>query len=62
MVYLHPWQVDVKQSRLKRSWKSELRRRFNLKTTMEKLRRLLIEFRFKPLSNLLAGPDAAKSA
>ncbi len=62
MVYLNPWELDVKQPRIKRSWKAELRHRVNLKTAMEKLRGLLIEFRFKPLSSLVAAPDAAKAA
>ena len=53
MVYVHPWEVDVEQPRLKGSWKSELRHRINLDTTLTKLRGLLTEFKFKPLSTLL---------
>jgi len=55
MVYVHPWELDVEQPRLKGSWRSELRHRINLDSTEEKLRGLLREFKFKPLSKLLAA-------
>lgn len=62
MVYLHPWEIDVEQPRLKGSWQSELRHRVNLKTTMGKLRGLLLEFKFKPLSTLLTASNTDRAA
>jgi polysaccharide deacetylase family protein (PEP-CTERM system associated) len=52
MIYVHPWEIDVEQPRLKGSWKSEIRHYINVKSTMPKLRGLLTEFKFKPLSVL----------
>jgi polysaccharide deacetylase family protein (PEP-CTERM system associated) len=53
MIYIHPWEIDVDQPRLKGSWKSEIRHYINIRSTISKLRGLLTEFKFKPLSALL---------
>jgi polysaccharide deacetylase family protein (PEP-CTERM system associated) len=53
MIYIHPWEIDVEQPRLKGSWKSEIRHYINIRSTMPKLQGLLTEFKFKPLSVLL---------
>jgi polysaccharide deacetylase family protein (PEP-CTERM system associated) len=52
MIYVHPWEIDAEQPRLKGSWKSEIRHYINIRSTMPKLRGLLTEFKFKPLSVL----------
>ncbi len=52
MIYVHPWEIDAEQPRLKGSWKSEIRHYINVRSTMPKLRGLLTEFKFKPLSAL----------
>lgn len=44
--YIHPWEVDPDQPRLKSRWKSWLRHYRNLHTTESKLNRLLQIFRF----------------
>ncbi len=52
--YLHPWEVDPRQPRVKTGWKSRLRHYTNLEHTAARLRRLLGEFRFAPLRTVLA--------
>jgi polysaccharide deacetylase family protein (PEP-CTERM system associated) len=57
MVYLHPWEIDTDQPRLRGGWKSRARHYINLHTTMPKLKSLLSEFSFGPVSSqLAAGP------
>jgi polysaccharide deacetylase family protein (PEP-CTERM system associated) len=51
--YLHPWEIDTYQPRLNGRWLSQIRHYINLKSTMPKLKTLLSEFRFKPLSEFL---------
>jgi polysaccharide deacetylase family protein (PEP-CTERM system associated) len=51
--YLHPWEVDPGQPRVKVGWKSRLRHYTNLQQTAARLRELLAEFRFAPLRTVL---------
>jgi polysaccharide deacetylase family protein (PEP-CTERM system associated) len=51
--YLHPWEIDTHQPRLNGQWLSRIRHYINLKSTMPKLRVLLSEFKFKPLSEFI---------
>jgi len=51
--YLHPWEVDPAQPRVRASWKSQLRHYTNLEHTASRLRELLGEFRFAPLRTVL---------
>ncbi len=51
IVYLHPWEIDVDQPRLQGRTSSVIRHRINLHSTMPKLKTLLHEFSFKPLSS-----------
>jgi len=44
--YLHPWEVDPEQPRVSASWLSRFRHYTNLGKCVERLRRLLGEFRF----------------
>jgi polysaccharide deacetylase family protein (PEP-CTERM system associated) len=52
--YLHPWEIDPGQPRLPGSRLSRLRHYTNLDKTEARLERLLAEFRFAPLGDLLA--------
>jgi polysaccharide deacetylase family protein (PEP-CTERM system associated) len=53
MVYVHPWEFDAAQPRLAAPVKSRLRHYTNLGATEPRLRRLLHEFRFAPLSEAM---------
>jgi polysaccharide deacetylase family protein (PEP-CTERM system associated) len=51
--YLHPWEVDPQQPRIKTGWKSRLRHYTNLEHCEARLRRLISEFRFAPVRDVL---------
>jgi len=51
--YLHPWELDPDHPRVPFYWKARLTHYINLRTTERKLRRLLQEFEFGPLSEVL---------
>lgn len=53
MFYIHPWEVDVNQPRLKGRWKSRFRHYQNLRTTASKLDRLLSTFSFGTMTEAL---------
>jgi polysaccharide deacetylase family protein (PEP-CTERM system associated) len=55
MFYLHPWEVDPNQPRLKAPLKSRFRHYCNLRSTSNKLDRLLSSFRFGPLCDAIAA-------
>jgi polysaccharide deacetylase family protein (PEP-CTERM system associated) len=52
--YLHPWEIDPDQPRLPASVVSRFRHYRNLHKTEERLRRLLTDFSFAPLGDVLA--------
>lgn len=54
-LYFHPWELDPDQPRMDGSWRSRFRHRKGLHRTEERLRRLLTEFRFGRLSNVLGN-------
>jgi polysaccharide deacetylase family protein (PEP-CTERM system associated) len=57
MVYFHPWEVDPEQPRIRgASLKSRLRHYTNLSRMEGKLRRLLRDFRFGPIRQVLRDP------
>jgi polysaccharide deacetylase family protein (PEP-CTERM system associated) len=56
--YLHPWEIDPDQPRLHGSAMSRLRHYRNLDRTEARLRRLLGEFRFGPVSSILPQQPA----
>jgi polysaccharide deacetylase family protein (PEP-CTERM system associated) len=56
--YLHPWEVDPGQPRLEAGLLGRFRHYRNLDKTEGRLRRLLHEFRFAPLRQILAGAQA----
>lgn len=51
--YLHPWEVDPGQPVLAASWRSRFRHYNNLKQTQPRLRRLLADFAFAPMRDVL---------
>jgi polysaccharide deacetylase family protein (PEP-CTERM system associated) len=51
--YLHPWEIDPDQPRLRASWLSRLRHYRNLDQTEPRLRRLLREFRFDTIQRAI---------
>ncbi|MFO0754207.1 MAG: XrtA system polysaccharide deacetylase [Thermodesulfovibrionales bacterium] len=55
VVYLHPWEIDPRQPRIRCRLKSRLRHYVNLKSTAAKVEALLREFPFGPIAALL-GP------
>jgi polysaccharide deacetylase family protein (PEP-CTERM system associated) len=52
--YLHPWEVDPGQPRVRTNWKSRFRHYTNLGGTEARLRRLIGEFRFGRVRDVLA--------
>ena len=53
IVYLHPWELDVHQPKVRVGWLSQLRHSINTHSTEGKLRRLLRDFRFAPVREIL---------
>jgi polysaccharide deacetylase family protein (PEP-CTERM system associated) len=52
--YLHPWEVDPDQPRVRTNWKSRLRHYTNLERCEARLTRLIGEFRFGRVRDVLA--------
>src|SRR5205085_284287 len=48
VMYLHPWEIDADQPRIKTSWLSRVRHYANLDKTEGRLVQLLRDFRFAP--------------
>jgi polysaccharide deacetylase family protein (PEP-CTERM system associated) len=61
MFYLHPWEVDPAQPRLRASFRSGLRHYSNLARTEPRLRRLLTDFRWGAIEDAFPrrAPDVA---
>jgi polysaccharide deacetylase family protein (PEP-CTERM system associated) len=55
IVYLHPWEVDPLQPRIDVGRVSRFRHYTNLRRTEPRLRRLLDDFAFAPLAQVLEG-------
>jgi polysaccharide deacetylase family protein (PEP-CTERM system associated) len=54
MFYVHPWEIDSEQPRIAaRPWLSRFRHYVNLSGTAAKLARLLAQFRFAPMREVL---------
>ena len=51
--YLHPWELDVHQPRVRAGWLTRFRHSVNIQSTEGKLRRLLKDFRFAPVRDVL---------
>jgi len=52
--YMHPWEVDPDQPRIRTSLKSRLRHYINLDSCADKLRALVRDFRFTSMARVLA--------
>jgi polysaccharide deacetylase family protein (PEP-CTERM system associated) len=61
MVYLHPWELDLGQPRLGVGRVAQFRHSVNTGTTVSKLRRLLRDFRFAPVRDVLATTGVVAS-
>jgi len=60
--YLHPWEIDPEQPRIHAASRlSKFRHYVNLKTTEKKLSRLLSDFRFTTLRDVISAMDAPQS-
>ena len=57
--YLHPWEIDHGQPRIRAKLKSRLRHYTNLSRCEARLKRLLSEFRFASMREVLAGLPVA---
>jgi polysaccharide deacetylase family protein (PEP-CTERM system associated) len=51
--YLHPWELDPEHPRVPFAWKARATHYVNLRSTEPRLRRLLRDFRFGPLGEVL---------
>jgi polysaccharide deacetylase family protein (PEP-CTERM system associated) len=60
--YLHPWEVDPAQPRLPAGWLSRFRHYRNLDKTEVRLRRLLRDFRFGQLRQIVASVQSDVAA
>lgn len=52
-VYLHPWELDAEQPRMRGSLSARLRHYFGLQGAESKFRRLLHDFQLQPLDSLI---------
>jgi polysaccharide deacetylase family protein (PEP-CTERM system associated) len=57
--YVHPWEIDPDQPRIHASVLSRVRHYRNLSETESRLRRLMSEFRFGPVTSLLTDSTAS---
>lgn len=53
--YIHPWEVDPDQPRIRAGWRSSFRHYLNLRSTETKLRRLLKSLPFGTMTEALAS-------
>jgi polysaccharide deacetylase family protein (PEP-CTERM system associated) len=61
MFYIHPWEIDPQQPRLRAGSRlSRLRHYINLPATERKLGQLLRDFAFGPMSTVLAGEQSKR--
>jgi polysaccharide deacetylase family protein (PEP-CTERM system associated) len=51
--YLHPWEIDPGQPRVRSNWRSRFRHYTNLDKTEGRLRRLLSDFEFDTVHNVI---------
>ena len=62
MFYLHPWEIDPDQPRLDGGLLSRFRHYRHLSLTEERLKRLLSDFAFGPMSSVMLPEADAKAA
>ena len=61
-VYVHPWEIDPGQMRMKGGMTSHVRHRLGLRRLEKKLDRLMGDFEFCPLGELIEGLTAVMPA
>jgi polysaccharide deacetylase family protein (PEP-CTERM system associated) len=61
MFYIHPWEIDPDQPRIRASALSRFRHYRNLAKTEPRLRRLLSEFAFAPVKSVLTTSMSAEA-
>lgn len=59
VLYVHPWEIDPDQPRQQMGWRVRINHYHNLDRTEERLLRLLEQFRFGPLGEVLGRLEAA---
>ena len=59
VVYVHPWEVDPGQPRIRASLLSRWRHYSGLRTTIAKLQNLMAHYRFGPISDVIAEANGA---
>ncbi len=57
IVYMHPWELDVDQPRLEAGAVTRFRQYTNLRRTESRVRRLLDEFSFAPIRDVIRAED-----
>ena len=57
MIYLHPWEIDIKQPRVEASFLQKFVHYHNLNKTINKVGRLLSGFKFIPLGELIRDKE-----
>ncbi|HWP99569.1 MAG TPA: XrtA system polysaccharide deacetylase [Vicinamibacterales bacterium] len=62
IVYIHPWEIDPDQPRVPAPVLTTWRHRVGLARTYGRLRRLLADFRFGPIAELLAAEGVEPAA
>lgn len=62
VIYLHPWELDTELPRLGLGWKGKYALYYNLDTVQPKVERLLEEFSFAPVCEVLGYADSAYGA
>jgi len=60
--YLHPWEIDADQPRIQAGWLSRFRHYNNLRRFEPRLRRLLGDFRFSTMADVLERAGLARTA
>ena len=54
IVYVHPWEIDTDQARIRAPWISRFRHYYGLGSTRRKLEELFTRYRFGPVSQVIA--------
>ncbi len=62
VMYLHPWEFDPDQPRMDGSWLSQFRHYLNLEKTQGRLNRLLEDFNFGPIRDVVASQGGVDRA
>jgi polysaccharide deacetylase family protein (PEP-CTERM system associated) len=60
LLYVHPWEIDASQPRVRARWSVRLNHYHNLERTEERLRRCLRLTRFRPLAEVLGELRASR--